>query len=318
MKRFSVVLAVLCAALARVGPAWAKWPEQPIRVVVPYPPGGAVDVMMRVLAPLMSEKLGQPVLIDNRAGANADLGTAIVATSKPDGYTFLASATYLTVNPLIETGLNWKASDLTPVAGLSRTFNLFMASGSSPWKTLPDFVAAARAQPGIAVAPGGAGSPQTMAFRMLRVRAGLQFTEIPYKGSPPLMVDLANGTIAMGVVPLAATMGMLQGGKLKALAVASEQRSKLLPDLQTTVEAGYPDVIAESWYGLHAPAGTPPAIIEAMAEAARIATADAKVQETAAKAGGETAFLDTHDFTEMLKRDQQRWEKIAGEVSKDQ
>ena len=193
-----------------------------------------------------------------------------------------------------------------------------MASGSSPWKTLPDFVAAARAQPGIAVAPGGAGSPQTMAFRMLRVRAGLQFTEIPYKGSPPLMVDLANGTIAMGVVPLAATMGMLQGGKLKALAVASEQRSKLLPDLQTTVEAGYPDVIAESWYGLHAPAGTPPAIIEAMAEAARIATADAKVQETAAKAGGETAFLDTHDFTEMLKRDQQRWEKIAGEVSKDQ
>ena len=318
MRRFLVILAIFCTAMAGVGPALAKWPEQPIRVVVPYPPGGAVDVMMRVLAPLMSEKLGQPVLIDNRAGANADLGTAIVATSKPDGYTFLASATYLTVNPLLETGLNWKASDLTPVAGLSRTFNLFMASGSSPWKTLPDFVAAARAHPGIAVAPGGAGSPQTMAFRMLRVRAGLQFTEIPYKGSPPLMVDLANGTIAMGVVPLAATMGMLQGGKLKALAVASEQRSKLLPDLQTTVEAGYPDVIAESWYGLHAPAGTPPAIIEAVAEAARTATADAKVQETAAKAGGETAFLDTQAFTEMLKRDQQRWEKIAGEVSKDQ
>jgi tripartite-type tricarboxylate transporter receptor subunit TctC len=168
------------------------------------------------------------------------------------------------------------------------------------------------------VAPGGAGSPQTMAFRMLRVRAGLQFTEIPYKGSPPLMIDLANGTLAMGVVPLAATVGMLEGGKLKALAVASERRSKLLPDVQTTVEAGYPDVIAESWYGLHAPAGTPPAILEAIAEAARIATADPRAQETAAKAGGETAFLGIQDFAEMLKRDQQRWEKIAAEVSKDQ
>jgi len=318
MKRVSVVLAALCVALAGlVNPALAKWPEQPIRIVVPYPPGGAVDVMLRVLAPIMSEKLGQPVVVDNRAGANADLGTAIVATSKPDGYTFLASATYLTVNPLIET-VNWKASDLTPVVGLSRTYNLFMANGTSPWKNLADFVAAARAHPGIAVAPGGAGSPQTMAFRMLAARARLKFTEIPYKGSPPLMLDLSNDTIAMGVVPLAATMGMLESGKLKALAVASEQRTKLLPNVQTTVEAGYPDVIAESWYGLHAPAGTPPDIIAAVAEAARVATADPKAQETAIKAGGETAYLSTKDFTEMLVRDRQRWEKIAAEVNKDQ
>jgi tripartite-type tricarboxylate transporter receptor subunit TctC len=319
MRRTLVVLVALYAVVVgAVAPAWAAWPDQPIRIVVPYPAGGAVDVMMRVLAPLMSEKLGQAVVIDNRAGANADLGTAIVAGAKPDGYTFLASATYLTVNPLLETGLNWKTSDLVPVAGLSRTWNLFMANGSSPWKDLGDFVTAARAHPGLAVAPGGAGSPQTMAFRMLRVRAGLQFTEIPYKGSPPLMIDLANGTLAMGVVPLAATVGMLEGGKLKALAVASERRSKLLPGVQTTVEAGYPDVIAESWYGLHAPAGTPAAILKAVAEAARIATADAKARETAAKAGGETAFLDTADFAAMLKRDRERWEKIVAETNKDQ
>lgn len=319
MRRVPLVLAALGVCLAGlVNPALAKWPEQPIRIVVPYPAGGAVDVMIRVLAPIISEKLGQPVVIDNRAGANADLGTAIVGTAKPDGYTLLASATYFTVNPLLESRLAWKASDFQPVAGLSRTYNLFLANGTSPWKTLAEFVAEARAKPGLAVAPGGAGSPQSMAHRMLRARADLQFTEIPYRGSPPLMVDLANGTLAMAVVPLAATLGMLESGKLKALAVASEQRAQLLPDVPTTVEAGYPDVIAESWYGLHAPAGTPPAIVQAIAEAARAATADPKVQAAALKAGGEAAFLDTRAFEELLVRDRQRWERIVAEVNKEQ
>ncbi|WP_020695955.1 tripartite tricarboxylate transporter substrate binding protein [Reyranella massiliensis] len=319
MRLPSFLLSALCVALGALGnPALAKWPEQSIRIVVPYPAGGGVDVMMRMLAPLMSEQLGQPVVIDNRAGANANIGTAIVGTAKPDGYTLLASATFLTVNPLLETGLAWKASDFTPVAGLSRTYNLFMANGTSPWKGLGDFVAAARAQPGLNIAPGGSGSPQSMAHRMLRVRAGLQFTEIPYRGTPPLLVDLANGTLAMAVAPLAAVLGMLESGKLKALAVAGEERARLLPDVPTTAEAGYPDVVAPSWYGLHAPAGTPPEIVQAIAEAARIATADAKVQATALKAGGETAFLHTRDFEALLVRDRQRWERIVAEVSKGQ
>lgn len=319
MRLLPLLLATLCVALGALGnPALAKWPEQPIRIVVPYPAGGGVDVMMRVLAPIMSERLGQPVIIDNRAGANANIGTAIVGTAKPDGYTLLASATYLTVNPLIETGLAWKPSEFTPVAGLTRTYNLFMANGTSPWKNLGDFVTAARAQPGLAIAPGGTGSPQSMAHRMLRVRAGLQFTEIPYRGTPPLLVDLGNGTLAMGVAPLAAVLGMLESGKLKALAVASEQRSQLLPNVQTTAEAGYPDVIAESWYGLHAPAGTPPAVVQALAEAARVATSDPKAQAIALKAGGETAFLDTRDFEAFLVRDRQRWERIVAEVNKEQ
>jgi tripartite-type tricarboxylate transporter receptor subunit TctC len=192
-----------------------------------------------------------------------------------------------------------------------------MAKGSSPWKNLADFVADARAHPGLAIAPGGAGSPQSMAHRMLRARAGLQFNEIPYKGSPPLIVDLANGTLAMAVLPLAATLGMLEGGKLKALAVASEQRAQLLPDVPTTVEAGYPDVIAESWYGLHAPAGTPAARVAAVAEAARAATADPKAQAIALKAGGEMAFLTTREFEALLARDRQRWERIVAEVNTD-
>lgn len=311
MKRSSLVavLGVVLAALTT--PAMAEWPDQPIRIVVPYPAGGGVDAMLRVLAPKMSQKLGQPVVVDNRAGANANLGPGIVGKAKPDGYTLLASATYLVVNPLLETGLAWQPSQLQPVARLTLTPNLFVVNGNSPWKTLADFVAAARARPGLPIGNAGVGAPQSMAQELLRIRAGVQFTDVPYRGSPPVMVDLANDTVLMSVLPLAAAIGMLEGGKLRALAAASEERSKLLPNVPTTTEAGYPDVIVVSWYGLHAPAGTPASVIKAIAEAAQVATSDPDVQAKAATAGGETAFLNADDFAQFLARDRQRWERTV-------
>ncbi len=297
-------------------PAMAGWPDQPIRIVVPYPAGGAVDAMLRVMAPKMSEKLGQPIVVDNRGGANANLGPAAVSKAKPDGYTLLASATYLLVNPLIETELAWRPSDFQPIARLSMTHNLFTVGGSSPWQGLADFVAAARVRPGLPIGSGGVGSPQSMAHELLRVRAGLEFNVIPYRGSPPMMMDLLNGSVVMGVLPLAAAKGMLETGKLRALAAASEERSRLLPMVPTTAEAGYPDTIVLSWYGLHAPTGTPPAIIEAIAEAARAAALDPDVQATAATAGGETAFLGTTDFVQFLDRDRERWERTVTTLNK--
>lgn len=310
MRRILVVLfGLLFAVLAT--PALAEWPNQPIRIVVPYPAGGAVDAMLRVVAPRMSEQLGQPVIIDNRAGANANLGPAIVSKVKPDGYTLLASATYLVVNPLMETGLAWQPSDFQPIARLSMTPNLFVVNGTSPWRSLADFVAAARARPGLPIASSGVGAPQSMAHELLRVRAGLVFNEIPYRGAPPAMVDLLNDSVVMAVLPLAAVTGMLEGGKLRALATASEERSKLVPQVPTTAEAGFPDTIVVSWYGLHAPAGTPPAVIRAVAEAARAATSDPQVRATAATAGGETAFLGTDDFARFLAGDRERWERTV-------
>lgn len=304
---------LLCAV---VTPAMAGWPDQPIRIVVPYPAGGAVDAMLRVMAPKMSEKLGQPIVVDNRAGANANLGPAVVSKAKPDGYTFLASATYLLVNPLIDTELGWRPSDFQPIARLSMTHNLFVVGGSSPWQSLADFVAAARAHPGLPIGSGGVGSPQSMAHQLLGLKAGLEFNEIPYRGSPPMMVDLLNGSVVMGVLPLAAAKGMLEGGRLRALATASEERSKLLPMVPTTGEAGYPDIIVLSWYGLHAPTGTPAAVIQAVAEAARAASSDPSVQATAATAGGETAFLGTDDFARFLGKDRERWERTVATLKK--
>ncbi len=315
MKRpLIAALGFLLVAVAT--PAMAGWPDQPIRIVVPYPAGGAVDAMLRVMAPKMSEKLGQPIVVDNRAGANANLGPAVVSKAKPDGYTLLASATFLLVNPLVDTELGWRPSDFQPIARLSMTHNLFTVGGSSPWQSLADFVAAARARPGLPIGSGGVGSPQSMAHELLRVRAGLEFNVIPYRGSPPMMIDLLNGSVVMGVLPLAAAKGMLEAGKLRALATASEERSKLLPMVPTTAEAGYPDTIVLSWYGLHAPTGTPAAIIEAVTEAARAASLDPDVQATAATAGGETAFLGTNDFIQFLNRDRERWERTVTTLSK--
>lgn len=315
MKRpLIAALGFLLVAVAK--PAMAGWPDQPIRIVVPYPAGGAVDAMLRVMAPKMSEKLGQPIVVDNRAGANANLGPAMVSKAKPDGYTLLASATFLLVNPLVDTELGWRPSDFQPIARLSMTHNLFTVGGSSPWQSLADFVAAARARPGLPIGSGGVGSPQSMAHELLRVRAGLEFNVIPYRGSPPMMIDLLNGSVVMGVLPLAAAKGMLEAGKLRALATASEERSKFLPMVPTTAEAGYPDTIVLSWYGLHAPTGTPAAIIEAVTEAARAASLDPDVQATAATAGGETAFLGTNDFIQFLTRDRERWERTVTTLSK--
>ena len=315
MKRpLIAALGFLLVAVAT--PAMAGWPDQPIRIVVPYPAGGAVDAMLRVMAPKMSEKLGQPIVVDNRAGANANLGPAMVSKAKPDGYTLLASATFLLVNPLVDTERGWRPSDFQPIARLSMTHNLFTVGGSSPWQSLADFVAAARARPGLPIGSGGVGSPQSMAHELLRVRAGLEFNVIPYRGSPPMMIDLLNGSVVMGVLPLAAAKGMLEAGKLRALATASEERSKFLPMVPTTAEAGYPDTIVLSWYGLHAPTGTPAAIIEAVTEAARAASLDPDVQATAATAGGETAFLGTNDFIQFLNRDRERWERTVTTLSK--
>ncbi len=300
-RRLLAAPLVLAASAAR-----AAWPEQPLRIVVPYPAGGAVDVMLRVVLPRLSEQLGQPAVVDNRPGANANLGPDFVSKARPDGYTLLASATFLLLNPLLQDELPWKPADFRPVARLTQTPILFVVAAGAPWRNLGDFVAAARQQPGLPVASSGPGAPQSMVQELLRVRAGLDFTLIPYRGAPPAMTDILNGTVRMGVMPLGAVQGMLQGGQLRALAVAGA-RSPLMPQVPSTAEAGYPDIVVESWYGLHAPAETPASVLGALARAARAATAGAEVRAIAARAGGETAFLDTTEFTAFLAADSARW-----------
>jgi len=301
------------AVLAAV-PAFAQdYPSKPIRVVVPYPVGGAVDIMTRLVTAHMQQTLGQPVLVENRPGANANLGPDHVAGTPPDGYTVLATATYLIANPLVEGDkLRWQPASFVPVARFTTAPNLFVVPGGSPLRSIRELVTAAKARPReLNYGEAGPGAPQTMAIEMLKTVAGIEMQPVTYKGSPPVITDLANGTLAMSVLPLSVSMGAIQGGRIKALASTSNQRSALLPEVPTMAEAGFPEVTVVSWYGFHVPRGTPGAVIERLSAAVAAAAAAEEVRNRTQGVGGEIAYLGTREFETFLEEDRVRWQRFT-------
>jgi tripartite-type tricarboxylate transporter receptor subunit TctC len=313
-RRLLPIAALACAALFTV-PALAQapaWPAKPIRVVVPYPVGGAVDVMTRLVTAHMQTTLGQPIVVENRPGANANLGPDHVSKAAPDGYTVLATATYLVANPLIETNLRWAAKDFLPVARFTVAPNVMIVPATSPYRTVRELVDAAKARPrALNYGEAGPGAPQTMAIEMLRTVAGIDMQNVTYKGSPPVLADLINETLAMSVLPLNVAMGSITGGRLRALASTSNRRSALLPDVPTMAEAGFPEVTVVSWYGFHVPAGTPADVVARLSAAVGAAAADPEVRTRTAGVGGELSFLDTAAFAGFLAEDEARWQKFV-------
>lgn len=314
MKRLlGIAAAATLAALCAI-PAHAQaYPVKPIRVVVPYPVGGAVDIMTRLVTAHMQQTLGQPVLVDNRPGANANLGPDHVANTPADGYTVLATATYLIANPLVEGDkLRWSPASFVPVARFTTAPNLFVVPGTSRLQSIRDLVAAAKAQPrALNYGEAGPGAPQTMAIEMLKAVAGIDMQPVTYKGSPPVVGDLANETLAMSVLPLSVSMGAIQGGRIRAIASTSNQRSALLPDVPTMAEAGFPEVTVVSWYGFHVPRGTPEDVIARLSAAVAAATASEEVRTRTIGVGGEVAYLGTRDFEAFLREDLARWQKFV-------
>ena len=308
-----VIRMALGALLAlAVGAALAQpYPNKTIRVIVPYPVGGAVDVMTRLVANHMAQTLGQALVIDNRPGANANIGPEAAARAAPDGYTLLASATFLVVNPLLETGLRWSPRDFMPVARFTQAPNVLVVPAAHPSKTLAEFVAAAKAKPGLPTGDSGPGAPQTMAIELLKHAAGLEFQSIGYKGGPPVLADLINGQLAMSVLPLNVAMSSISGGRIRALATTSNRRSPVLPDLPTMAESGYPDATVISWYGFHAPTGTPQEVIRRLSDAVAAAAADEATRTRTASTGGEISFMDTDAFRKFLDEDSARWLKAV-------
>jgi tripartite-type tricarboxylate transporter receptor subunit TctC len=309
LRLYTAALALGAAALAHAQP----FPSKPIKVVVPYPVGGAVDVMTRLITSHMQQTLGQPVIVENRPGANANIGPDVVSKAAPDGYTVLATATYLIANPLVETGLRWTPKELVPVARFTVAPNVVVVPGGSPSNNVQALVGAAKARPGeLNYGEAGPGAPQTMAIEMLKKVAGIEMQSVMYKGSPPVITDLINETLSMSVLPLNVAMGAISSGRIKALASTSNRRSSLIPDVPTMSEAGYPEVTVISWYGLHVPAGTPPEVIAKLSAAVRAAAAAEEVRTRTAGVGGEIAFLDTAAFDAFLREDEVRWQKFVG------
>jgi tripartite-type tricarboxylate transporter receptor subunit TctC len=314
-----VTLAAALAAVLMPGVASAAdpYPSKPIHVIVPYSAGGVVDIQTRALTQRLAVELNQPVVVEAKAGASGNIAAEIVARAPADGYTLIVSAPFLINNPLLESNLRWAPKDFMAIGRFALSPSYFLVPASSPAKTVKEFVEMAKkANPPLQYADGGTGSTQTMSNEVFRHVAGIRLEPVMYKGAPPVIPDLINGLMAMGIIPATVAIPHVMSGKLRALANINSRRSPQLPDVPTIAEAGYPDATALSWYGLHAPAGTPPEVIRKLEDAMRAATATLEVKKALVSAGGEESFLGTADFTAFLKADAVRWKKLVKMIKK--
>lgn len=313
----AVVAAASVATLATHSHAADPYPVKPIRVIVPYAAGGVVDVQARALTQRLAVELKQPIVVEARPGASGNIAAELVANAPADGYTLLVSASFLINNPMLESKLRWSPKDFIPIGRFALSPSYFVVPANSPAKTVKEFVELAKAaKPPLQYGDGGTGTPQTMANEVFKVVAGIQLEPVMYKGAPPIVPDLINGMVSMSILPSTVAIPQVKSGRIRALANINNRRSPHLPDVPTIAEAGYPEATAQSWYGLHAPAGTPQDVILTLEAAMKAATATSEVKERLMTAGGEEAFLGTKDFISFLQSDAQRWEQLIKVIKK--
>jgi len=305
----------LCVAAAAVALlpalAWAAWPDKPIRMVVPYPPGGATDVIGRILAQRLSTSLGQQVVVDNRGGAGGNIGADAVAKARPDGYTILMGAitSHSTMAKLERGKLAYDLQkDLTAVQVVGYVPLVFVVHPSVPVQNFGQLVSYAKANPGkLTYASSGAGAPQRMAAEMFRIQAAAEMIHVPYKGSGPAMTDLVGGQVLMMAETVPAALQQVKAGKLRALAVTTPQRISMLPDVPTVAESGWKDFDVTSTFGVLVPAGTPADIV------ARLNTEIAKVMQDA---GAKEQFLQQGVYVLAPQAAPQAADRLKAEIAK--
>jgi tripartite-type tricarboxylate transporter receptor subunit TctC len=316
-RRFGALLAgiVLAAsAAAHAATAYAAWPDKPIRLVVGYPPGGGTDTVARVLAQQLTKVLDQSVIVENRAGASGTIATQQVVRAEPDGYTVLfATASPLTGAPLTMKGLAYDPmKDLIPVTLIGGGPFILVANPSFPPNTLPELIAYARAHPGqVNYASPGNSTANYFFSELLNMQAGIQTTHIPYKGSSALINDLIAGQVQFTLDTPGTTLPLIHAGKLKALAIFSQKRLERAPDIPTATEAGYPDLVGGSWYGLLLPKDTPPAIVDALYQASKQALAGPEIRRAMAERDVVVQGTSPAQFKQFIESEYARWKAVT-------
>jgi tripartite-type tricarboxylate transporter receptor subunit TctC len=310
----SRILAAAAVALLAAGTAFAQYPTKSIKLIVPYPPGGATDVIGRVLAQRLGGPLGQQVVIDNRGGAGGNIGAEAVAKSAPDGYTLLMGAlTSHSIMATLEKGtirydLN---KDLVPVAVVGSVPLVWVVHPSLPVKTLQDLVAYAKANPGkLTYASSGAGAPQRMCAELFKLKIGADMIHVPYKGSGPAMNDLVGGQVLTMCETVPASLQLIKAGKLRALAVTTAERISMLPDVPTAAEAGVTGIEVSSLFGVMAPAGTPAAIISKLNTEIEKVLAQPEAVEQFLQQGAFTVKMTPEQSGERLRREIAQWARV--------
>lgn len=266
MRKLNLLLSVLLALAAWTFGvcAFAAYPEKPIRLIVTFPAGGVTDILGRIIAQKLSERLGQPVIVDNRSGMGGSIGTQVVARAAPDGHTLvLSNAGSFTLNTVLYKDVGYDPlKDFDPVISVASVTNILVVPASSPYKTLAELIAAARAKPGsLTYAGTGIGASPYLGAELLKQRAKVDITEVTYKGAAPALIDVISGQVNMIFEAGATAMPYLKSGKLRALGASGLKRVPALPGVPTIAEQGYPGFDVVAWFGIWAPAGTPPDVL---------------------------------------------------------
>lgn len=302
------VLALVCAT----GAYAQGYPDRPVTLVVPFPAGGAVDLVARTVGQSMSEQWKQPVLVVNRPGAGGNIGAASVAHATPDGYTLLIGSTALVISPALYAKLSYNVlKDLTPVSQLVATPNVLVVHPSLPVKSVRQLIAFTKSHPGqITDASAGVGSSSHVSLVLFNMLAHTNILHVPYKGAAPAIADVMSGYVAMTFVPMPAATPLVRAGRLRALAVTSLKRSGALPDVPTVAEAGVPGYESTSWTGMLAPGGTPRPIVDKLYASASAALRDPHVKDLLVKTGADIVGNTPDVFAQKIREDVVKWAKV--------
>ena len=309
---------VICSALALA--VWAlmpvaalaqAYPAKPIRLILPFPPGGPTDITGRVIAQKLTEQLGQPVVPDNRPGAAGNIGLELAAKAPPDGYTIVLAAPPIAISPSLYAKLNYEQKDLAPISLVAEIQNIIVVHNSVPATTLKEFIQLARRHPGqLNFSSSGAGSTNHLASELLKGRYKLNMVHVPFKGSGPALVALMSGEVDFGTMAVPGAIPIVRANKVRPLAVLSERRVPALPDVPTAKEAGVDNFVISIWYGILAPASTPRDVINRLNSEIHKALASSDLKGRLAAAGVEPLTNTPEQFADFIKSETVRYAKV--------
>lgn len=308
MRATAGALLLLAAPLSTA----QAWPARPIRLVVPFPPGGLIDNMARLVGNRLVQELGQPVVIDNKPGAGGNVGAAEVTRAPADGYTLLMASPALTISPAIYKNLPYQPSQLAPVALLGRVPNVLLVNPASGIGKVQDLVGRAKAKPGqLNYASNGNGTSLHLSAELFKRRSETFITHVPYRGAAAAITALLSGEVDMMFDNLPSAIGQIQAGKLRALAVTTAQRSTALPDVPTLAEAGMEGFNVSAWFGVAAPAGLPAPVATRLADALQKVVQQPQVAAAMQRQGADPAFMDAASAAAALNADAAQWKQVA-------
>jgi len=310
------LIAGLLLAIACAPSAAQEWPSRPIRFIVPFTPGTGQDIIARTIGPKLTERLGQPVVIENRPGASGNIGTEAVAKAAPDGYTIMVTASPVVFNPLIYQGLPWDPfRDLAAVANLTDGYLALVVGNGVPASNVKEFVALLKARPGkLSYSSPGVGTPQHLTGELFKVATGTFMLHVPYRGSAGAVTDVIGGAVEAMFMPVHTALPQVRQGRLKVLGLAYDKRVAAAPDVPTIQEAGGPrDVNASVWYAIFTTGKTPPDIVNKLAATLREILRQPDVADTLNKQGLTVNYMNPQELTAMMRRETERWAKIVKE-----